>query len=67
MHPTAHYELMQARVADLHRQAERRNLVQAARQTRRARRQPSTPRRSDLARRLFRLPRRWQPSRDAAS
>jgi hypothetical protein len=67
MHPIAQYELMQTRVADRHRQAERRNLVQAARQTRRAGRQPSAPRRSDLARRLFRLPRRWQPSRDAAS
>ena len=67
MHPTAHYELMQTRVADRHREAERRNLAQAAWQTRRAGRQPSAPRRSDLARRLFRVPRRWQPSRDAAS
>jgi hypothetical protein len=67
MHPTAHYELMQARVADRHREAERRNLALAAREARRAQRQPSAPHRSDLARRLFRLPRRWQPSRDTAS
>jgi hypothetical protein len=67
MHPITHYELMQTRVADRHREAERRNIAQAARQTRRAQRPPSALGRSDLARRLFRLPRRWQPSRDAAS
>ena len=51
MHPITHYELMQARVADLHRQAERRNLAQAARQTRRSERQPqcTTPQRSGPA------------------
>jgi hypothetical protein len=67
MHPTAHYELMQARVADLHRQAERRSLALAARKTRRSQRERSTSRRGELAQRLFRLPRRWQPSRDTAS
>ena len=51
MHPTAHYELMQARVADLHRQAERRSLALAAREARRAQRQSRciTPQRSGPA------------------
>jgi hypothetical protein len=67
MHPITHYELMQTRVADRHREAERRNLAQAGRQTRRAQRKRSAPPRTDLARRLFRVPRRWQPSRDTGT
>ena len=40
MHPTTlHYELASARIADLHRQAERDALVQAARRARRPGRQ----------------------------
>jgi hypothetical protein len=38
MHPTISAELDKARTADLHRQAERHQLVQAAMQARRARR-----------------------------
>jgi hypothetical protein len=39
MDPTIHYELMQARVADLHRDAERDRLAQAASRSRRPRHQ----------------------------
>jgi hypothetical protein len=44
MYPTIHYELLTARAADLHRQAERDRIAQAAIQARRARhhgRQPA--------------------------
>jgi hypothetical protein len=67
MHPITHYELMQARTADHHRRAELRQLALAARQARRARRQRAASPRSDLIRRLLRVPRRWQPSRDVAT
>lgn len=69
MHPHVQYELMQARTADLHRQAERRQLALAARQARRARheRQHPAPRRSDLAQRLWCMLLGWQPSRRSAS
>ena len=40
MHPTTWRALGQARLADLHRQAQRDALARAARQARRARRQP---------------------------
>jgi hypothetical protein len=39
MHPRFHDELNKARIADLHRQAERDRLAQASAQARRARRQ----------------------------
>jgi hypothetical protein len=39
MRPITHYELMQARVADLHRDAERDRLAQAASRARRPRHQ----------------------------
>lgn len=38
MHPAIHYDLMQARVADLRHQAQRDALARVARQARRARR-----------------------------
>jgi hypothetical protein len=41
MHPTVSYELMQARIADLHRQAQRDALARAARRARRPPRQQS--------------------------
>jgi hypothetical protein len=67
MHPSTHYELMQTRVADRHREAEQARLAQAAARGRRAHRQRGASPRSELVRRLFRVPRRWQPSRDAAT
>ncbi len=42
MHPTVRYDLMQARVADLHRQAQHDALARAARRVRRARTQQAT-------------------------
>jgi hypothetical protein len=53
MHPEIHYQLMQARVADLHRAAQRDALARAAR---RARRQPSghpAPRLPAIGRRIM--------------
>jgi hypothetical protein len=41
MHPALHYDLMQARLADLHHQAQRDALAHAARRARRARKQQS--------------------------
>jgi hypothetical protein len=41
MHPTARYDLMQTRVADMHRQAQRDALARAARPARPARKQQS--------------------------
>jgi hypothetical protein len=38
MYPTINAEVINARMADLHRQAERRQMIQAARRARRARR-----------------------------
>jgi hypothetical protein len=38
MHPALHYDMMQARVADLHHQAQRDAVARAARRARRARR-----------------------------
>jgi hypothetical protein len=70
MHPSTHYELMLARTAEFRRQGELHELARAARHARRARRRhrtPSLPRRRAAARRLFRAPRRWQPSRETAS
>jgi len=44
MHPELHYQLAQARVADLHRQAQRDALARAARRARRKRtRRPGHP------------------------
>jgi hypothetical protein len=67
MHPSTQYELMQARTADYHRRAEDARLARAAIHARRAQRQRGASPRSDLVRRLLRVPRRWQPSRDAAT
>jgi hypothetical protein len=47
MHPEFHRQLAQARIADLHRQAERDALVRATRRARRARRyEPEHPARA---------------------
>jgi hypothetical protein len=67
MHPIAQYELMQARVADRHRQADHARLARAATQARRGQQQRRSSPRSDLAERLFRALRGWQPSRRSAS
>ena len=67
MHPIARYELMQARTADHLRRAEDARLARAATQARRTHRQRGASPRSDLVRRRLRVPRRWQPSRDAAT
>jgi hypothetical protein len=42
MHPTIHYQIAQARVADLHHQAQRDALARAARQARAAQRHRGT-------------------------
>jgi hypothetical protein len=67
MHPIAQYELMQARVADRHRQADHTRLARAVTQARRGQQQRRASPRSDLAVRLFRALRGWQPSRRSAS
>ena len=43
MHPTVHYQLAQAKIADLHRQAERDALARAARRERHTRRHQPSP------------------------
>jgi hypothetical protein len=56
MHPELHYQLMQARVADLHAQAQRDALARAVRRTRHTRRQPSAhpvPRLPAIRRRIL--------------
>jgi hypothetical protein len=54
MHPELHYQLMKARVADLHAQAQRDALASAARQARRQQRRPPAPRfRAVVGRRLL--------------
>ena len=47
MHPAIHHDLAQARIADLHRQAQRDALALAARQARHAR-APYSPRSREL-------------------
>jgi hypothetical protein len=44
MHPTIQTQIIKARTADCHRQAHQARLAHAARQGRRALRQPGTPR-----------------------
>lgn len=55
MHPEIHYQLAQARVADLHRQAQRDDQARAASQARRAaqRRHPVRGLPAVMARRLL--------------
>ena len=67
MHAQIQYELMQARVADRNRQAEHARLARAATHARRTHHQGRASPRSDLAERLFRALRGWQPSRRSAS
>jgi hypothetical protein len=50
MHPTVSYELMQARVADLHRQAQRDALARAARRTPRQQSGHAVPARHGIGR-----------------
>jgi hypothetical protein len=70
MHPHVQREITNARVADLHREAEQARLARAVRLAHRERRRdspPRLPRLGALAQHLLCLPRRWQPSRRSAS
>jgi hypothetical protein len=70
MHPHTQHEIMNARVAELRREADQARLARAVRLANRERQRDSSlrlPRLGALAQRLLCLPRRWQPSRRPAS